>query len=371
MIGGENVISLDIASELYSQGKIDWVANETLRKLNFPITSTGGDTLPGSKDLGATFFINSDWKIAPYEGNHRFVINGNFYSIDGTSPFNRTIGSFNVFLEQTVSSLVDSTVSQLSEIEYSLYGGGVTIDEVSGTTDIINLAGSVGNPVKLEKDANDVVANIKLPKKVFVRGNLSLSDVTVSWENFEFLGESPLKTLINIDTLATVLNCEFYDSSVSGVLDGNSHIERCVISDLFFVDGYIYNCAIGPATITLGTSTISSMFECYSTVPGSLTPTIDMNWSGVIALRGYKGGILLKNYNSTGSHSIDLSSGQVKLDNTITSGTFIVRGVGKLIDTNGNHIPAGTWNGGVTIVNETSLYLNSLIPENVWNKTLP
>ena len=368
MIGAENVISLDIASELYSQGKIDWVTNETLRKLKFPVSSTGGDTLPGSKNLGATFFINSDWKIAPYEGNHRFVINGNFYSKDGTSPFNRTIGNYNIFLEQTVSSLVDSTVSQLSEIEYSLYGGGVSIDEINGTTDLVNLAGSIGNPVKLEKDANDIVANIKLPKKVFVRGNLSISDTTVSWENFEFLGESPLKTLININTLANVSNCEFYDSSVSGVLDGNSHIERCVISNLFFVDGYIYNCAIGPATITLGTSTVSNIFECYSTVPGSLTPTIDMNGTGELALRGYKGGILLKNYNGTGGHSVDLSSGQIVLDSTIISGTFIIRGVGKLVDTNGDHIHSGTWNGGVTIVNE--LVNNEEIKKVVWEADL-
>ena len=370
LIDGENVITLDIEKELYSQGKIDWVSDETLRKLKYPITSTGGDTLPGSKNLGATFFINSDWKIAPHEGSHRFVINGNFYSKDGTSPFNRTIGNYNIFLEQTVSSLVDSTVSQLSEIEYSLYGGGVSIDEINGTTDLVNLAGSIGNPVKLEKDANDIVTDVKLPKKVFIRGNLSLSDATVSWENFEFVGESPLKTQITIDTLAIVSNCEFYDASVTGILDGNSHIERSVISNLFFVDGYIYNCAIGPATITLGTSTISNMFECYSTVPGALTPIVDMNGTGILALRGYKGGILLKNYNGVGEHSIDLSSGQIKLDNTITSGTFIVRGTGKLIDVNGNQISTGTWNGGVTIVNETSLYIMSLIPDNVWAKTL-
>ena len=37
---------------------------------------------------------------------------------------------------------------------------------------------------------------------------------------------------------------------------------------------------------------------------------------------------------------------------TVTGGTFVVRGVGKLIDENGDDISSGTWNGGVTIVNE-------------------
>ena len=273
-----------------------------------------------------------------------------------------------IFIKPSESEIIQ--LNSLS-IEYSSYGGGVTIDVVNGES---GTDGGTGTPIGTalrpsnnEEDAHFIASRNGF-KKIFIRGSINLTDQTVSWENFEFVGESPLKTQITIDTLATVSNCEFYDASVTGILDGNSHIERSVISNLFFVDGYIYNCAIGPATITLGTSTVSNMFECYSTVPGSLTPIVDMNGTGQLALRGYKGGILLKNYNGTGEHSIDLSSGQIKFDDTITSGTFIVRGVGKLVDTNGNHIHSGTWNGGVTIVNE--LVNNEEIKKVVWEAAL-
>ena len=99
---------------------------------------------------------------------------------------------------------------------------------------------------------------------------------------------------------------------------------------------------------------ISNLFNCFSSIPGTLSPIIDMNGTGIIGLRGYNGGILFKNYSGSDSHSIDLASGQIKLDpDTITSGTFVCRGVGKLIDNNtGLPIPTGQWNDGVTIINE-------------------
>ena len=88
---GDFVVDIDVQEDLYSDGKNQWIASETLRKLDFPIRTTGGDPLPGSKQLGDTYFLASDWKIAPYEASHRLRVNGNFYSEDGTSPFNTTI----------------------------------------------------------------------------------------------------------------------------------------------------------------------------------------------------------------------------------------------------------------------------------------
>jgi len=240
-----------------------------------------------------------------------------------------------------------------SAIEFSSFNGGVTIDLNNTTgfagTGTVFPAGTRQQPCSLLSDAA-LIATRRGFSKIYVLGNATLDDAA-DWHGFEFEGESALKTTITILDIANVVNSEFYDCNVTGMLDGNSQIERAVVNALDFVDGYIYSCAIGD--IKLGTFTNANIFSCFSTVPGTSTPTIDMNGTGVLALRDYSGGALLTNYNGTDSHSIDLSSGQIKLDTaTITSGTFIVRGVGKLIDELGNSIPTGTWNGGVTIVNE-------------------
>ena len=241
-------------------------------------------------------------------------------------------------------------------IEYSSFGGGVTIDIINGEE---GTDGGTGTPIGTalrpsnnEADAHAIALKNGF-KKIFIRGDILLDDLEISWIGFEFEGESAIKTLITIDADADVFNCEFYDCTVSGTLDGTTQIERGVITDLDFVDGYIYKCAIGPTTIRLGTSTTSNIFSCFSTVPGESTPTIDMNSTGVMALRDYIGGMRFINYSGNGSHSIDLSSGQIILDSTsIVSGIWVFRGIGKLIDENGNLIKTGTWNGGVTIINE-------------------
>jgi len=241
-------------------------------------------------------------------------------------------------------------------IEHSSYGGGVTIDVINGEPGIDGGAGTpLGTglrPSNNEADTHAICLKNGF-KKVFVRGDLLLDDLEIDWIGFEFVGESVIKTLITIDPDADVFNCEFYDCTVSGTLDGTSQIERAVVTALDFVDGYIFRCSIGPATISLGTTTTCNIFSCYSTVAGALTPTVDCNGTGVIALRDYNGGMKFINYSGSDAHSIDLARGQIILDSTsITGGTWVVRGIGKLVDENGVTIETGTWNTGVTIVNE-------------------
>jgi hypothetical protein len=109
-------VLINVKGDLYSDGKEDWVTAENLRKFYFPISVEGGKPLPGEEELGSTFFLNSDWKIRPYNASHRLIINGNLYSVDGSDPFLDTIGTYTVRIMQKVSSLVSSTVAQLPEI---------------------------------------------------------------------------------------------------------------------------------------------------------------------------------------------------------------------------------------------------------------
>ncbi len=108
-VGGE--ILLDVKTDLYSDGKEDWVLNENLRKFRFPIESVGGNPLPGAQELGATFFLAADWKIRPYEASHKIIIDGNLYSEDGSDPFLDTLGPYTVRIIQKVSTIVTATVS--------------------------------------------------------------------------------------------------------------------------------------------------------------------------------------------------------------------------------------------------------------------
>ena len=363
---GDYVIDLDVQVDLYSDLKEDWVSTPALRKLKFPIRAVGGDPLPGSKVLGDTYFIRSDWKIAPYEANHRFRVNGNFYSEDGTSPFNITQGAFNVFLEHTVSNLVDSTVAQLLEIEHGSYGGGVTMDQTSLHTGTAYPTGTPRYPVNNLADAVAIMETRGFGT-LYVIGAAAI-DGSADCTDVIFIGSSKTKTVITVLPAATVPGAEFVDCSVTGTLDGNAKLNDCEISVLNYIEGYIEQCVLSPGIITLGGGAAAHFLDCWSGVPGLATPEIDMGGSGqALAMRNYNGGIKISNKTGTEPVSLDLNSATVILESTVTAGTIVARGTGKLVDESGNSIYTGPWNGA-TIVNETSMANYEKIPGAVWDE---
>lgn len=345
---GDLVVDLDVQADIYSDLKEDWVAEESLRKLQFPIRATGGDPLPGSKVLGDTYFIRSDWKIAPYEASHRLRVNGNFYSEDGTSPFNTTIGDYNLFLEQTVSSLVDSTIAQLPEIQHGTYNGGVTVDLLGTNTGTAYPTGTPSFPVNNFNDAVEICVERGFGQ-FYVIGDATVGDEG-DYSGMIFVGESQTKSVITILPVANIVNAEFYDATITGTLDGNAKLRGCNVTNLNYVNGFIEQCVLSSGTIMLGGGATAHFLDCWSGVPGTGTPVIDMGGAGQsLALRNFNGGVSLKNKTGASTTSIDLNSGQVILQNTVTGGTVVARGVGKITDETGEHINTGDHNGCMVI----------------------
>ena len=358
--GSEWVVDLDVKIDVFSDGKEDWIIDSELNKRRFPISTAGGDDLPGSKQLGSTFFLEYGWKIRPYEASHTLRINGNIYSRDGSSPFIQTLGSYNVMVINTVSSLVDSTVQQLSEIEYASFNGGISYDSINGSPGIKYPIGTPQEPSNLMADAK-IIAEERGFTTGFIIGDITFDTIT-DLTSFTFIGSSKSNTLITIPDAAIVEDCSFHDAEVTGVLDGESALYNCLVSDLAYINGYIELCVLsGTGIITLGGGGVSHFLSCYSGVPGEGTPIIDMGGSGqALAMRDYNGGILITNKTGLDAVSIDLASGQVKLDLDgnfgvagVVAGSIIIRGDGKVTDaTTGDYLPSGEYNG-LTLLNET------------------
>ena len=325
-------IFIDVKADLYSDGKEDWVNSENLRKFVFPIEAVGGNPLPGEKALGTTFFLASDWKIRPYNASHRMTINGNLYAEDGSDPFLDPIGTYTVRIMQQVSSLVDSTIQQLAEIEYASFNGGVTVDLLSSYYGTAYPVGTPQQPVNNFTDAL-AIAGQRGFTTFFIIGDADIND-TLDFDGFIFVGESQSKSDIVIDTAASVDGCEFYDAHVTGVLDGNSKVKGCVLDNLSYIYGIVEQCLLEAGTILLGGSNMAQFIDCWSgSADQSNIPYIDMGGSGQdLILRNYNGAIGIKNLTGNNKVSIDLNSGVVVLDSTITAGEIVVRGVGQVID---------------------------------------
>jgi len=350
-------IFIDVKTDLYSDGKEDWVSNENLRKFRFPISAVGGNPLPGSKELGSTFFLASDWKIKPYNASHRLTINGNLYSQDGSDPFLNPDGAYTVRIMQQVSSLVDSTVQQLSEIEYASFNGGVTVDITSPYLGTEYPIGTAQAPVNNISDALDIATERGFTT-FFIIGDITIDD-SLDFDGMIFVGESQTKSTIVIDSDASVIGCEFYDAHVMGTLDGECKLQNCVIDNLNYINGIIEQCLLEIGTITLGGSDEAHLIDCWSGASGSSIPSIDMGGSGQsLIVRNYNGALSVKNLSGMNNISIDLNSGRINLENTITNGLITVRGVGTVINNT----------TGSAVVDVSDLINPAVITERVWDE---
>jgi len=331
---GQWVVDIDVKIDIYSDGKEDWLSDPTLNKFNFPVRAIGGQELPGEKKLGTTFFLDYGWRIRPYEGNHVLRVNGNLYTEEGDSPFVQTIGSYNVMVINTVSSLVDSTVQQLAEIEFASFSGGVTVDVINGYPGTEYGDKPVGTTIYPSNNMTDAlsIAVSRGLTTFYIIGDITLDSGTDFLE-MNFVGESPTKSTITIDADADVENCEFYDAEIQGTLDGNNVLQNCMIGTLNYVNGFVRQCILTTGTITLGGSEEAHFLDCWSGVVGTATPTIDMGGSGQdLGLRNYNGGIQINNLTGSSKANVDLNAGHIILDSTVSSGEVVVRGVGQITD---------------------------------------
>jgi len=238
-----------------------------------------------------------------------------------------------------------------SAIEYSSFNGGVTIDVTSPFFGTTFPTGTPQQPVNNLDDAK-LIADFRGFGVFYIIGNLII-DGSRDFEEMTFIGTSPTKTTINVDASANVYKCEFMECTLTGTLDGECSVRMGAIANLNYVNGYIYQCIIQPGTTTLGGLLTAHFLDCWSGVPGTSTPIINCGGSGrALAIRNYNGGLKITNKTGPEAISVDLNSGQIILDSTVTNGELVFRGVGKVIDTNGNYIYTGNWNGA-TIINET------------------
>jgi hypothetical protein len=319
--------------------------------------------------LPLTGGTRNDWQvgdsITTYNNPQCNISGGNLVAVDDIGDDISPV--LNSPLAQVIRTAASSaTLQEQDAIQFASFNGGITYDSTSPYSGTVFPAGTLQQPVNNVYDAYDIAI-----ERGFSDGFI-LSDLTMPidlpLQYFTFIGNGKDRTLITVPDAATVSDCTFEHAEITGYLDGNNTVRDCLITNLYYIKGYIEGCVLAPGTITLAGSEVAHFLDCYSGQPGVNTPIIDCGGSGQeLAIRNYNGGITLKNKTGSEEVSIDLNSGQVILENTVTNGIIIVRGVGKLVDSLGADIHTGTWNG-VTILNET--ISGPEIAELVWTSNI-
>lgn len=353
------IIEVDLPdTEITIQSLHDAVRDyeDELQNMDLPqiISSAGKENLGGGVSVGITSTLLDGWHVrfAARPGPTYvpcLISGGNLVTEDASIPY---VGSAYVTIGLSASS--SATSSDSDAIQFSSFGGGVSVDTTSTNTGTEYPVGNKEFPVNNIPDAN-LIASARGFKTLYIIGDITLG-IGDDISNKKLIGENASRSTFTIEVGAVTDSCEILEAHVGGDLDSGIIVRNSMITNLNYVDGVVFNTMINPGTIILGNNATGHFINCMSGVPGVSTPTIDLNGSGqALAMRKYSGGVKLINKTGTDPCSIDLDSGQVKLDlTTVTGGSIVVRGDGKVIDdSDGSLMLSGTY-GGLTLINETT-----------------
>ncbi len=290
------------------------------------------------------------------------VDGGNAVAVDKTgvsiSPILPTAGT-----QVIRSSASQATFRNSLDIEHSSFEGAVTVDQgnqrgfaVGGT---IFPTGTIRQPCNNLTDAA-IIALVRGFRVINIIGDVTMGSGD-NFDDFEFFGEGPNATTFTIATGASVLRCKFDSGTITGTLDGGNRLGNLQVGSISFVNGFVRDCTlIGP--IILGGGVSATIIRCEDGIIGGSSPEIDCGGSGQdLAVRGYHGDLLITNKTGTDDIEIDLESGVVTLDTTVTNGNIVVRGTGAVINNS----------TGTAVVDTTSLNNPNTIGNATRNKLIP
>lgn len=288
---------------------------------------------------------------------------------DGTYNINVTGGNSNIS-DKTIKNQVGVNTANSAGLQdpFALQAAAFfnrvsvsTSSAYSGTTFPL---GTRGFPVNNFQDAL-LIAGQRGINQLAVIGTAEID--SGNFENgFIFIGDSQETSEVVLGAGAQVSGCEFNNMTISGVLDGVTVLRDCSVGSVGGYNGLMVHCGItGPiVTSNNGNGEVAEFLDCYSEIPGggpSAFPYLDFDGAGGadLIIRGWKGGLGIRNQTRNDFvSSLDVESGRITIDSSVTHGDITVRGSAEIFDNS----------TGSTTVNDKTL--EALTAGYVWDEIL-
>jgi hypothetical protein len=330
---------LSVQDDLYSGWK-NWQLDDTKdvnnRKYPPAFRVVGGDDLTPGIKAGASYFIRNDlgWRIRPPEEDITIYAVGNLAPEDATLPILvPTLGDFSVLVAglQPITQSVDKILLQQ---QVAFYDGKVYIDFPRGSSGDIYPIGLASSPVNNSFDADFISNRYNLFEFTIKDGTFVIPHDMLS---YKFNGEGVFAS-VNIngyDLSGSIFNgitlngTDFTNTPYSVTVTNGS-----TLINVMNLSGTISDSHLS-GTTTLQSNSTTRFTDCDSDVSGTNTPEIDGQNGENLSLqfRDWHGGIKLINWSHSGNTaSFDLSSAHLILDETVTEGVIVIRGIGHITD---------------------------------------
>lgn len=295
---------------------VEGITFDTTHKYNDPV-SIGGVVLARVVEL-----ING-YTVTFEDGQYRVNLTGANTNLADVTNVNQV----------SVSSSNSAGLQDLSLLLSAAYNGEVCVDVGVGQAGTVVPLGTRSYPVNNFADAKTIALKEGC-RTIRILSASTLANVDFS-DGFVFTGDNSVTDSLTLEASANVRNCVFENLTIQGVVDGNNLYQRCICKDMTYSSGFFYDCSLD-GVITIVGGELLTLLGCFSNrLAGQADPEIDMGGNGQLIVRGYNGALLIKNHNDDsgdGDTCIDMASGVIKLDATITAGLWPVRGIVTLIN---------------------------------------
>jgi hypothetical protein len=241
---------------------------------------------------------------------------------EGTDLFVPTVGTFTVNIINRVSNLVDSSVSRLdlTQLLPAVYLDATNGDDANDGTPTAPVL-TIGRARTLA-DADNL-------REFRLRGSFTLDQTYNDWT---FIGLGSEQSDVLTLNGQNVANSNFVDVGILGTGTGSVQARVCTLDGVTGLSGIFRQCGFKGTTAWPATGTII-VHDSFSEIAGSGRPVFDFQTNATVdaMFRGYIGGMDVRNMTG-GNLSLDVVSGTIDLDSSLTGGNVVIRGAGLVSD---------------------------------------
>lgn len=272
---------------------------------------------------------------------------GSGYSVDivdGNTNF-REVEVVNLAVgvaTNNTSALINPVV-----LEASVFAGRVVIDPIKGHSGVGKTA--TGELIgTFRAPSNNIADSILIAKTQGVVGLLLTSGIAIDEDLSGGLTSTPLNIMgtspfhiITLNSVADLTGVSFTNLSLTGATDGVNTIRESSIFEITGFSGFCFQTNILGNVEIIGNT---SFLQCFSGESGTGSATMDVT-TGDLVMRDFSGSVTLDNI-ASGTHSIGIYGGRVRINATCSAGTIHVRGDAyEIIDNSG---------AGCTVIDQRS-----------------
>lgn len=240
----------------------------------------------------------------------------------------------------------------------------VWINTHTGLAGVVFSRGTPANPVDNPTDAREI-ANTNNLERFHLSGEITLPNGE-EFAGSDWKGHSIISSKINLNNVSAQ-GAYFNNLELSGHCNGYIDVENSKVQTITNFSGILQDCSIDNIQLDAANTEIITAINCRS--HSANMSVLDINSANCpLVVKDYFGGLQITNLTAGNSLNIDMSSGEVHITSSCTSGTILLRGVFDILDESGPGCTVVI--KGKVITSSDEVVITDSSADKIWNKVL-